>query len=104
MFYVPAVLFREKKFYSALQYSHSLTKNKKAEILTSFIQLYLKLFIYWLIPLLLMLFISTLFQNNIFFFFIYLISTILINILNFYQIIFFLQYFLNLEKRRKIEI
>lgn len=101
MFFIHSVLFRNKNYYSALEYSKSLVSGKKLDTLNGFIAFSFKMWKYWLFPILLFIGLSFS-QNNYIYLLGHFVGIIFLNVFSFYGIIFSVSYFLNIEKRNGI--
>lgn len=97
MFWMYAVLFRDKKFMSALTYSKSIVTGKKMLVWNNFVSFGLNNFMYWLLPGLLI-FVVVFFNNTYLYLLISVFSNVFFNVFSFYGIIFGLNLFLDMEK------
>ena len=101
IFFTHSVLFRDKKYYSALSYSKSLISEKKLGTANCFAAFIFRTWMYWVFSIVIL--IGVIFsQNNYIYLAGQVITEVVLNILTFYVIIFSIHYFLYLEKAKGI--
>ncbi|NQZ85032.1 MAG: hypothetical protein HRU03_04910 [Nanoarchaeales archaeon] len=97
-FYLYAILFRDKKYYSALKYSASIVSGKKLLVLNNFIAYTFNQYRLWLLPILAALFVVIISQDNITLIILFTAVSICLEIYTLRTVVFSINLFETLEE------